>query len=145
MSEGNEGPERGTGKVMGMARESVRSWLLRAAEHIGPGEEFTRAEVKAFFVDEGLPEGLAENLLWAFTRLPHVRRIDQGRWKLSPRVERYIIHRDWRMPTGRLDLASAEALVDVVNDAKGRGIPIPERLQALRDRAAEHIEHLNRA
>lgn len=147
--------ERGTGMVMGLSPQASRDALVKVARAIGEGNRFTRKMAREMFVKGGHSEEEAEGLVQALIRSDGVAEpVDAdgnllGRnqysgadWRLTPGAVRYLSHRDWRLPTGRLDLASADTLLVLIRHGRDDGIPIPGALEALEDRIVKASRNL---
>ena len=139
--------ERGTGRVAGLTRETTQTVLHHAADLLSQRKRgASPAEMRdtLLAVSPRLTDAQLAGLAQALTRTPGVLRTGHGRYKVTTDAVRFLKHRDWRMPSGRLDLASAEMLVELVNDAEGSGRTIPSALAALRDRAERGAAQLRR-
>lgn len=148
--------ERGTGKVMGLSAPEATDALVEAARSLGEGNRFTRVMARELFVKMGHGEEVADGLVQALIRTPGVLPSDaEGRedllgrnqfsgadWVMEPGTLRNLRHREWRLTTGRLDLASAETLVKLIRAGEADGAEIPEALEALRDRIVAATSNL---
>lgn len=148
---------RETGHVQGLEPGRVQQLLTVAVEQVGRDAEaedrdpraapMTRARVREVLREEGdVDDDVAKGLEEALFRDAEsaIIKTEHGQYLLDvPAALDFIRHREWRLATGRLDLAAAVALVGALDHAEHEGgFYLPTTLQALRMRTRAALDGL---
>lgn len=133
-----------TGSILGLEPARVRQLLL-AFHDRAYGESFRPRDAAAYFVsDHDVTEEQGRQLAQAYLRVPGVKPVDgeEGTWRSGNNVRPLIDHREWRLPTGRLDLAGARWVIEAVGIAEKALGEVPDTVEAMRDRCRRAVASL---
>jgi hypothetical protein len=104
--------------------------------------EFTRAGLRQHFLEQGVTEEQADALVFAFWRaIPPLSR-GYGAFALPENAEDMAAHRNWRLTSGRLQLADVLALRQMFERAAKEGQELTPGLAEFQRRSAAALKGL---
>lgn len=136
-----------TGAVRDIPATRVKELMLGALEHLRRRARdlpnfFTRAALREWFAGQGVGEEAASALEHAFFRTVDPTPFGHGGFVLPPLAEKYIQHREWRFPAGRLGLDDVLFIIRAVRQSEREDEHVPATLVTFADRADKAVRSI---